>query len=83
MVKKKSSSTVKLQLTPGSLCGYRVNDPAKDRRGILMRIIDTGFATYTEVMRRLNVLAIFNKNKNPAMTEKIRKDMDFLRRRKK
>jgi hypothetical protein len=72
--------TVKLYLRKGSLFGYNVKQLAKKRRDLLMRIIKKNMSTYAQIMRRLNVLAIFNKNKNPKLSKKVRTDMAYLRR---
>ena len=77
-MKKKSS--VKIYLSPGSLAGYQLSDLARDRRYVLGKMITSKTATYAQVIRRLNVLAIYNKNRNPKMTEKIRKDIAYTQR---
>ena len=74
-------SPVKLHLKHGGLGDYSVFQAARTRRIALGKVIKSGSATYAQVIRRLNVLAIFNKNKYPERTELIRQDMDYLRQK--
>lgn len=58
--------------------GYRdVKDLSVDERRVALAaaIVDYG-PTY--VIRKLNVLAIYNKNKRPALAAKFRADMKFV-----
>ena len=73
-------SSPNIQYKRGSLPGYHVRELARDRRAVLTNLIETKKATYAEVIRRLNVLSIFNKNKNPEMSATIRRDMAYVQR---
>lgn len=75
---KKSKSKVRIPLSKGSLVGYRIKDPAYIRRAILREIIVYKEATYSQVIKRLNVLAIYNKNKSPKTAAKIRSDISYV-----
>ena len=80
--KKRKSNTpqVKLYLAPNSLEGYKMDDVAKSRRAVLETMLKTKKATYAQLIRRLNVLAIFHKNKSPQRTERVRKDITYVQR---
>jgi hypothetical protein len=72
--------TVRLYLRRGSLFGYRAADLARNRRKLLVNVIKKGLASYATLIRRLNVLSIYNKNKNPSLQATVKKDMQYLRR---
>lgn len=71
---------INVPLRKGALEGYHVRDSSRVRRTILLSIIKKGHSTYAEVIKRLNVLAIYNKNRTPEVTEILRKDIAFLQR---
>lgn len=77
-LKRRSKSKVRIPLSKGSLFGYTLKDPAYFRRAILREIIKNKEATYSQVIKRLNVLAIYNKNKSPETTAKIRSDISYV-----
>jgi len=72
--------TIKLTLEKGSLPNYHIKDPVKHRRNVLSKLIVKETATFAQVVRRLNVLAIFNKNKHPEYTLAVRRDILFLQK---
>lgn len=59
--------------------GFSTSKPASARRSALHRAIDD--ANYSKVIKKLNAVAILNKNTNPSMYKKIRSDMAFLKKR--
>ena len=71
---------INVPLRKGALEGYHARDSSRVRRTILLSIIKKGHSTYAEVIKRLNVLAIYNKNRAPDVTEILRKDIAFLQR---
>ena len=77
---KKNSAPVKITLRKGGLEGYHVKDLARDRRAILEKHLKSGKETYGDMIKRINVLAIYNKNKNPVYSDKFRKDIAWLQR---
>jgi hypothetical protein len=79
--RSKSKSLVKIPLTTqGGLFGYHVNTPAKGRRSLLKRILSKRKATYSEIVKRLNVLVIYNKRRHPEISAKVKTDIDYIHR---
>ena len=79
--KSKSKSRVRIPLTTqGGLFGYHINTPAKGRRSLLKRILSKRKATYSEVVKRLNVLVIYNKRRHPEISMKVKTDIDYIHR---
>lgn len=77
----RSKSMVKIPLTTkGGLFGYHVDMLMKDRRALLKKILRNNWATYSEVVKRLNVLAIYNKNRNPELSKRVQMDMHYIQR---
>jgi len=74
-----SGSRIRIPIEhPGALAKYHVDDKLKTKRAALDSYIKKdGYAT---VIRRLNVLSIYNKNRNPKMSEKIRRDISYLQK---
>ena len=60
--------------------GYHANKSATVRRAALAKAATAN--GYTEVIRRLNVLYIYNKNKHPTMAAKFKADMHWLQKRR-
>ena len=55
---RKKKSLVRIPITTkGGLFGYHVDMPLDTRRSLLKKILRTGLATYSEVVKRLNVLS--------------------------
>lgn len=81
---------VKIEIASGYFQGeYHARDSAKKRHVALKKAVDritkskdvaTEREAYNKVIRRVNVLSIFNKNKNPDVSEIFRKDMEYLQR---
>lgn len=74
---------VKIKLNPefsGSLSafGYRMNDDHSTRRDALSNAMTFWGSTY--VIRKLNVLYIYNKYKYPEHAEIFRSDRDWIRK---
>jgi len=76
--RKRSKSKVRIYVTKGKLYGYHVDDMQRSRRSLLKNILKNKWATYSEVIKRLNVLAIYNKNRHPETSDKIRRDIKYV-----
>lgn len=74
---QKSPVRIKLKAI-GSLSkfGYHANKSAEVRRAALKKAVKAN--GYTEVIRRLNVLYIYNKNRNPELAVKFKLDMTWV-----
>lgn len=71
---------LKIILRPGGLPNYHIKDPIRVRRDILMKLLETRQTTYSEMIKRINVLSIYNKNKNPDMSNRFIRDISFLQK---
>ena len=79
--RSRSKSMVRIPLTTkGGLYGYHVDMLMKDRRALLKKILRNNWATYSELVKRLNVLAIYNKNRNPELSKRVQMDMHYIQR---
>jgi hypothetical protein len=85
MATKKSPTSKKrpinVPLRKGALEGYHMSDKAYTRRKHLLDLIKQNHATYSEVIKRLNVLSIYNKNRAPELSTILRRDINYLQRR--
>ena len=65
-------------LKPGMLTsyGYHIALPVKERQDALTK----AYKAYglSKLIKRLNILGVYNKYKNPKITETVHKDMDFI-----
>lgn len=58
--------------------GYKILIAEGERRIALERAIEEyGYAT---LIRKLNALAVLNKNRNPEITRRLKRDMAFLKK---
>lgn len=64
--------------TKGGLFGYNVGLPEKNRRSLLKFLLSGKGVSYSKIIKRLNVLSIYNKRLHPESTRKVKRDMDFL-----
>jgi hypothetical protein len=78
--RRSSGSRVRIPIEhPGALAKYHVDDKLKTKRAALDSYVKKdGYAT---IIRRLNVLSIYNKNRNPKMSEKIKRDISYLQKK--
>ena len=80
--KSKSRSKAKIRassvLKPGMLTsyGYHIDLPVKERQDALTK----AYKAYglSKLIKRLNILGVYNKYKNPKITETVNKDMEFI-----
>jgi hypothetical protein len=78
---RKKKSLVRIPITTkGGLFGYHVDMPLDTRRSLLKKILRTGLATYSEVVKRLNVLSIYNKNRHPEISKRVIRDMRYIQK---
>jgi hypothetical protein len=78
--RSKSRSRVRIPVSSGGLFGYHIDLPAKKRRSLLKRLLSKKKATYSEIVKRLNVLVIYNKRRHPETSVKVKRDIDFVHR---
>jgi hypothetical protein len=80
MEKKKSvrKSKVRIYTEKGGLKGYSISDTMVNRRSILEKLLRK--TPYSTIIKRLNVLAIYNKNRYPETSSKIKRDMNYLQK---
>ncbi len=65
-----------LRLTPGGLHGWHAHETEAQRRSAIKKTVRRdGYAT---TVRRLNVLATLDKNRDPKDAEKAKADMHWL-----
>jgi hypothetical protein len=74
--KPTSKSKVRLHVEKGSLPGYFLADKQSHRRKILTKLAKRD--TWETIVKRLNVLYIYNKNRHPDIAAKFRRDMKFI-----
>jgi hypothetical protein len=66
------------RLSTSSVKGYSIHDTMVNRRSILKNLLLK--TPYSTIIKRLNVLAIYNKNRYPETSSKIKRDMSFLQK---
>ena len=74
--KPTSKSKVRLHVEKGSLPGYFLADKQSHRRQILKKLAKRD--TWGTIVKRLNVLYIYNKNRHPDTAAKFKRDMKFI-----
>jgi hypothetical protein len=78
--RSKSKSKIRIPISRrGALEGYHVNDPLKVKRRMLESYIKKD--GYSTVIKRLNVLVIYNKNRNEKLSNKVKRDIKFLQKK--
>ena len=76
--KPTSKSLIRIPVTKGSLHGYNLDDKRVERRKILRKLAKKD--TWETVVKRLNVLYIYNKNRHPEIAGKFRRDMKYIQK---
>ena len=76
----KSRKNVIGPLKKGNLtnCGYRVKNTMKDRRKTLKCAVKKYGGL--SVFRKLNAISILNKNRNPEVSRKTKKDRNWIKK---
>ena len=75
-MKSSQKSKVRIYVKRGKLQGYSINDTIKSRRSILKKLLKK--TPYGDIIKRLNVLAIYNKNIHPKTSEKVKSDISYI-----
>lgn len=76
--KKRSSSPIRIKAKKGGLHGYSLKLSLKERRSILDKIVK--IYGPTNIIKKLNLLYVYNKNNHPENALKFRKDMVYVQR---
>ena len=71
-----SPSKLRLKLKKGSLGNYKVKSPAKSRHSSLKKAVKK--SGYSTTIKRLNVLAIYNKNQHPEIAKTVKQDIKYV-----
>ena len=71
-------SSVRIHLEKNALPGYTLSLKQTERRQILSKLSKK--LGWGNVVKKLNVLYIFNKNKHPETAAKFRKDMKYIQK---
>lgn len=77
---RKSKSRVRIPSRKGLLIGYHLDMPLKKRRSILRKNIRQGLVNYSETIKRLNVLVIYNKNRHPETSKRAKRDLTYIQK---
>ena len=77
-MKSVKKSKVRIYLKPGGLRGYRIKDTMKSRRSILKKLLQKN--SYSSIIKRLNILSIYNKNRYPEISKKVKSDISFIQK---
>lgn len=73
------SRKLKIKLEKGSLPGYTLSIKQKDRRSVLDKlVIEYG---WSNIVKKLNILYVYNKNRYPQNAMKFRKDMFYVQKK--
>lgn len=78
--KKTRRSVVRIPSRRGLLMGYHIDMPLKKRRSILRNNIKKDLANYSETIKRLNVLVIYNKNRYPETSKRAKRDLAYIQK---
>mgnify|MGYP000879853443 CR=1 FL=1 len=76
----KKRTIIPAELHKGKLYGYHIDFPEKQRRNILLNLLKSDTASYSQLIKRLNIIGIYNKYNHPETEKKIRKDIAFLQK---
>jgi hypothetical protein len=79
MKSMKKKSKVRIYVKRGKLEGYSVNDSIKARRSILKKLLQKN--PYASIIKRLNVLSIYNKNRYPETSKKVKSDISYIQKK--
>ena len=79
---KKSSSPkrspVRIKAQKGGLHGYSLKLKLRERRNILDRLVK--IYGHSNIIKKLNLLYVYNKNNHPENALKFRRDMTYIQR---
>jgi adenylate kinase/ribonuclease R len=77
-MKSIKKSNVRIYLKPGGLKEYHIKDTMKTRRSILKKLLRKD--SYSTIIKRLNVLSIYNKNRYPEISKKVKSDISYIQK---
>jgi hypothetical protein len=77
--KKSSKKLVRIKVQKGGLSGYSLKLSLVDRRKALNRLVD--IYGWGNIVKKLNVLFVYNKNNHPVNALKFRRDMVYIQKR--
>ena len=69
---------VKIHIEKGALPGYTLKDKITIRRKVLNNLVNE--MSWGNIVKKLNVLFIFNRNLHPETADKFKKDMKYIQR---
>jgi hypothetical protein len=73
---KKYPSLSNIKLKKGGLPGYKLSDKTNIRRkALVIAVFNDGYVT---VMRRVNIISIFLRNKSPILSKNAERDKKWL-----
>jgi hypothetical protein len=76
----KKRTIIPAELHKGKLYGYHIDLPETQRHNILLNLLKSDTDSYSQLIKRLNIIGIYNKYKHPEIEKKIRKDIAFLQK---
>jgi hypothetical protein len=71
----------KIKLKKGVLEGYSSKLSTEERRHKLKHLISSGKVDRNIIVKRLNILSIFNKNRSPKSANIFKKDMKYIQKK--
>ena len=75
----KSKSRVRIHIEKGALPGYTLSLQRTNRREILDKLVKK--LGWSNIVKKLNVLYIYNKNRYPINAAKFRRDMYYIQKK--
>ena len=76
---QKSKSRVRIHIEKGALPGYTLSLKRADRREILDKLVKK--LGWSNIVKKLNVLYIYNMNRYPVNAAKFRRDMYYIQKK--
>ena len=77
--RSKSKSRVRIHIEKGALPGYSLSLKRSDRREILDKLVKK--YGWSNIVKKLNVLYIYNMNRYPVNAGKFRRDMYYIQKK--
>lgn len=79
-MRNKKPALVRIPLRKGTLSGYHMIQRPTVRHKILKKLINSGRVGKLVAFRKLNALAIMNKNRYPQKTELLNRDKNWVKK---
>ena len=77
--KRKSRSRIRIHIEKGGLPGYTIAVKRSDRRELLDKLVKK--YGWSNIVKKLNVLYIYNMNRYPENAAKFRRDMYYIQKK--